>query len=59
MRMVRSRMMAWLMRRLTRLMMIVGVAVAPGALLGVHRAGIVGVRLLHRNRNLMLLYWQI
>ena len=51
-------MMAWLMRRLTRLMMIVGVAVAPGALLGVHRAGIVGV-LLRRNRGLMLLYSQM
>ena len=34
------------------------VAVAPGALLGVHRAGVVGV-LLQRNRSLVLLYSQM
>ena len=50
--------MVWLMRRLTRLTMIVVVAVAPGALLGVHRAGVVGV-LLQRNRSLVLLYSQM
>ena len=55
MSMVRRRTMVWLMRRMTRLTMMIVAAAAPGALLGVHRAGVVGV-LLHW--SLMLLYWQ-